>query len=230
MNLASARDVMRQSSWLSARPAAFCDELLGRSSLRTLKKGEFVYHLDDSPGMLFGVVTGAVIILVPNGSNGLQAGHLMREGHWFGEASAIHLVNRQVAIEAATDANLLTVPVSAVQGLIRDFPNAMNHFSALVLDSLLVAMRSGADLLLRDLRKRICSRLLTLSGLRLGENARPEPCDLPITQDQFAAMCGLSRNSVNRGLAELEKDGLCRSAYGRIHIPDLKAIEAQLGK
>ncbi|MNT94427.1 Bacterial regulatory protein, gntR family [compost metagenome] len=47
-----------------------------------------------------------------------------------------------------------------------------------------------------------------------------------IPQEQLAQMLGLSRQTVNHALRELEARGLLRLEYGGIELLDLPALEA----
>ncbi|MCX7347459.1 MAG: Crp/Fnr family transcriptional regulator [Alphaproteobacteria bacterium] len=207
---------------------SFTERFLALTSLRQLKKGEFAHHLGDGPGSFYGIVSGALIVLVPMVPQGVQHGHLSLPGHWFGVAAALTETNRHVALEAAIDTTLLTIPGQAVTALLADTPAFTRHILGLVLANQLIAIRTAADLLIQEPRDRLVARLLTLSGLKLGERASHSSCDLPLTQDQLAAMCCLSRNSVNRMLSELEHRGLVQQKYGMVHLSDRFELEATL--
>ena len=84
MDLEAAREVVSGMGWLSQQPAGFRNELLCRTVLKSYRKGEYVYHLGDSPGMMFGVVEGAVLIGVAHPTIGLYQAHLGRPGDWLG--------------------------------------------------------------------------------------------------------------------------------------------------
>jgi CRP-like cAMP-binding protein len=202
LDLATARETISKRGWLATRPEGFIQQFLSLTTLRLLKKSEFAHHLGDGHGSFYGIVEGGLLVLVPFASKGLQYGHLSRSGEWFGVAPALTMNDRQVTLEAATDTVLLTIQAAALQDLFARSPETSKHILALVLSNQLVTIRSGADLLIRNPRARLAARLLTLSGLRLNQTAEHKPCDLPLTQDQLAAMSCLSRNSVNRILSE----------------------------
>ena len=52
------------------------------------------------------------------------------------------------------------------------------------------AIQTATDFLIKDPQARVCARLLTLCGVRVGTDLPKEPVELPLTQDQFAMMCG----------------------------------------
>lgn len=228
MNLETARKVVSERGWLSYEPEEFRNELLGRAQLKTYEKGEYLYHLDDSPGMMFGLVEGAVLIGVAHPILGLYQAHLGRPGDWFGEAAALHGVRRRVAVEACVLTHILCVPLKGVREMLDERPVWQRNLSALLLWNQDNAIRSASDLLIRDPKARVLARLLTLCGARVGKQLPRGPIELPLTQDQFATMCGLSRKSVHQVLNELESAGLCENRYGGIVVRSLEALEKRL--
>ncbi len=228
MDLETAKTVVSRRGWLSLQPAAFRDELLRRTGLKSYVRGEYIYHLEDAPGMMFGIVEGAVLIGVPHPIVGLYQAHLGRPGDWFGEAAALHGVTRRVAVEARAPVQILYLPVKAVQEMLQEQPLWQRNLSTLLLWNLEIAIRTGIDLLIQDPRARVCARLLTLCGVRAGQELPKGPVELPLTQDQLATMCGLSRKSVHRALNSLESERLCENRYAEIVVSSPEALEKSL--
>jgi len=173
-------------------------------------------------------VEGAVLIGVPHPIIGLYQAHLGRPGDWFGEAAALYGVTRRVAVEARAPVKILYLSIQAVQELLLEQPLWQKNLSSLLLWNLESAIRTGVDLLIQDPKARVCARLLTLCGVRAGQNLPKGPVELPLTQDQLAMMCGLSRKSVHRALNSLESDGLCENRYAGIVVPNPASLEKSL--
>jgi CRP/FNR family transcriptional regulator, cyclic AMP receptor protein len=228
MDLETAKTVVSQRGWLSHQPRAFRDELLRRTALKSYGRGEYIYHLEDAPGMMFGIVEGAVLIGVPHPIVGLYLAHLGRPGDWFGEAAALHGVTRRVAVEARVPVQILCLAIKAVQEMLQEQPLWQRNLSSLLLWNLESAIRTGIDLLIQDPKARVCARLLTLCGVRVGQDPPKGAIELPLTQDQLAMMCGLSRKSVHRGLNSLESEGLCENRYAGIVVSSPEALERSL--
>ena len=53
---------------------------------------------------------------------------------------------------------------------------------------------------------------------------------LKLSQDELAAMLGVSRQSLNRELMALHADGFVSSAYARITLHDVAALSALAGR
>ena len=86
-------------------------------------------------------------------------------------------------------------------------------------------MLRNIDLLIQDPRLRMCSRLLTLAG-RLSQYLPPSPVTIPISQEELAMVCNLSRQSVHIFLTELAQKGICKLQYREIKILDVAALSA----
>jgi len=178
--------------------------------------------------MMFGVVEGAVLIGVAHPTIGLYQAHLGRPGDWYGEAAALHGVNRRVAVEAAVPVQILCLPSKAVQKMVEKQPLWIRNLSALLLWNQERAIRTATDFLIKDPQARVCARLLTLCGVGVGTDPPKGPVELPLTQDQFAMMCGLSRKSVHLALHRLESEGLCENCYGGIIVSRPEVLEKSL--
>lgn len=228
MDIETAKRVAAQRGWLSRQPEAFRDELLRRTVLKSYGRGEYIYHLEDAPGMMFGIVEGAVLIGVPHPIVGLYQAHLGRPGDWYGEAAALLGVTRRVAVEAVVPVQILCLSTTAVQEMLEEQPLWQRNFSALLLCNLESAIQTAIDLLIKDPKARVCARLLTLCGARFGQDLPKGPIELPLTQDQLAVMCGLSRKSAHFALNSLESDGVCENRYRWIVVPSPDALERSL--
>ncbi len=228
MDLQTAREAVSETGWLSQQPEEFRNELLCRTVLKSYAKGEYLYHLEDPPGMMFGVAEGAVLIGVPHPILGLYLAHLGRPGDWYGEAAALHGVSRRVAVEACVPVQILCLSIKAVQDMLEEQPLWQRNLSALLLWNLDRTIRSATDLLIKAPGARVRARLLTLCGIRVGKRPPKGPIELPVTQEQFAMMCGLSRKSVHVALNRLESERLCENRYGGIVVLSTAALEKSL--
>ena len=123
---------------------------------------------------------------------------------------------------------VLCLTHQAVQAMIEERPLWYRNFSTLMLWNLDSALQTAIDLLIKDPKARVCARLLTLCGQRAQQAAPKEAIELPLTQDQFAGMCGLSRKSVHVALNRLEAEGLCENRYGTIVVPNAEELKKSL--
>jgi len=123
---------------------------------------------------------------------------------------------------------ILCLSIEAIQQMLNGQPSWQKNLSTLLLWNAETALRTTIDLLIRNPQARVSARLLTLCGVRQGYEIPKGPVEPPLTQDQFAGMCGLSRKSVQRALSNLESEGLCENHYGRIVMSSAEALENSL--
>jgi CRP-like cAMP-binding protein len=225
--LGAAKAVLSETGWLATQETKFREQFLERAVLKNYAKGEFIYHFGDPAGMICGVVDGAVMIGVPHPIAGQYQVHLGLSGDWYGMAAVLFGMKQSVEVQAAMATQMMCVPEPAVNEMLLDLRNYRSLSTAMLWNHE-KAIRTTTDLLISNPTARVCARLLTLCGARFGKNPPEKPVELPITQDQLAMMCGLSRKSVNRVLIKLKVDKICEYRYGSLVVPNCERLETKL--
>jgi CRP-like cAMP-binding protein len=173
--------------------------------------------------MLCGIAEGSVMMACPHPVYGLLNVHLKSVGGWFGIAGLHFNVDRIFSAFARGPTRLVILHRAAylqIRDSDSEFENALDTLQ--LIDFHLI-LRSGLDLLVRDSRLRLISRLMTISEIELTAPASM-PIQLPLTHDELATMCNLSRKTVQAYLDELEKQGLCKVGYRSLEITDPSAL------
>ncbi len=57
-----ARQMARSIGWLSTQPSQFAETCLNRMVLRHYNPGDYLFHVDDEPGFMLFIVSGAVFV------------------------------------------------------------------------------------------------------------------------------------------------------------------------
>jgi len=208
--------------WLSEQPEPFRKELLQHCKLRSVARGNSIFHAGDSTMDLYGVAKGALMVEMPQADSGLLDVHLSTSGHWLGGFALVTGNDRLSTIRAVSDSHIFVLPRSAYKMMITSHPDYNSNFlKQLELEYRLI-LRSGLDLLIRNPRARMIARLLTLAGLN-GNSVKHRTIDLLVTQEQMATMSCLSRKSSHAYMKELQNAGICEVYYGGITIvrPDM---------
>lgn len=209
--------------WLATTPEHFRVTVLRNCDLITRRRGETFFNAGDRTGGIYGIAAGRIEIHLPAGIEGATLAHIAGVGHWFGEISAFGGVDRRVTIIAATEIKVLRLSQASMQRVVAQDPDAWMHFSGLLAMNLGLAM-SGVTALRYELPvQRIAATLCHLAG--------PDPgsaCRIAVSQSDLGAIAGLSRNTVNIALADLEKQAMVKRHYRQIEIIDRKALRAIL--
>ena len=208
--------VMEQHGWLSRRPAAFREEVVRRSRLRTFQHGESLYNAGDPPLGMVGVVTGQLQIRTPPAES---IGSIAHIGQWIGDATAFMREPRWVSLTAGSRLHVLHLPQAEFEAMIQDAENC-RHFAINTAEALAEAVTIVGNLIQPDSEIRVAQRLLTLMGVH-GTDRTP---GITIAQTDLATMCGLARQTLNKVLTGLESSGLIARSYRRIDILDPAAL------
>ena len=214
----AACEIVRKRGWLRDTPEPFRRAVLERCRLQQFAAGKPVYSIGDEPGGLYGVVTGALGVSVSPGELGPYIAHLAIPGAWFGEISAFTRQPRRVGLIATRDSELLHLPLSAVDEIVRQDPGAWRFFGFITISHLEVAMGGSDDLMIRDHLKRFVAVLLRLGNCRYASVRGGSPVEVDISHEEIANMANVARTTAGAILRKLAAEGHLALSYRRIDI------------
>lgn len=203
--------------------------IVNSMSTRRYRRGEVIFHQGDPGDALHIVSRGRVKIVLtsPEGDEAIIA--TVRPGDFFGELTLIDGAPRSATATAVERVETMV--------LARDRFRNLLETNAVLRDNLEVSLAAEVrrmnehveELHFLDLEGRIAAHLA-----RLVERERPGArgaVELPFeySQGDLAAMIGGARQSVNRVLRSLERDGLVRIDRERLFISDVAKLEARAG-
>lgn len=225
MNLRQAVEHNARTGWLAKQPSAFREAVATQCQLRTLKAGERLTSLDDPPGGIHGLASGALNIYLASGPFSPFLCYIAYPGWWTGEAAAATQTGRRIEQVARLDCTILFLPGSALKHLVADDPVTWQRLAQITVAHMDNALALASILAGSDKRLRVLGTLA-----RLAEQF--EPCEeiirVAVTQTDLAEMIGLTRNSIGPVLSALADDGIVRLRYGELEI-DRMRLEAALG-
>jgi CRP-like cAMP-binding protein len=201
----------------------FCD------AARTwfLRQGEVVYIEGEEGRQMFRLMSGSVRLSAAR-SDGRELLYLLFDpGACFGVSSCIDGERRPQTAVAAEDAQLQVIDQPAFDRLRRrhrEFDDALMRLLARhmrLLSGLL------ADAHLSDLTARVASRIhATAQGFGV-INADGTELSIRLPQSELALMVGAARQSVNKILQQLQKDGVISTGQGVITILSVDRLRAK---
>lgn len=184
-------------------------------TLRTVHAdpGETVLSPDDPAGVAYIVEAGEVeLSLRQHGHRTVVA--VQRAGGVFGDVPLLCGMSFPYVAVAKTDTTLLELRQDSLVELLQRRPAIALRWLSTLVRRLEYANRRIASLTAGDLRSRVVALLAEeLSG-------GVSTAAVELTQAQIAALLGATRQSVNRVLGGLAKEGLVRQSYGVIEILD----------
>ncbi len=200
-----------QSNWLSRIPRELAEALLAQGRTTKKKVGEGIYQFGDPPGDMFCIISGVVAIQTEDSETGVIIGHLLGRGCCFGENAILSGMPRQIgAVAKSGDCHLLSISIGALESIGAEFPQFWRALAGLCAMNANIAVQTARDLMIREPELR-CEAVLKRVSVWLEPNA-----PIPLSQEELAVMCALSRGSVSRALKALQDSGRVSVGYGKI--------------
>jgi CRP-like cAMP-binding protein len=196
--------------------------LLQHASAKSLPAHDSLFLRGSAPNQLFGVVSGRVRVAStsPAGREALIA--ILEPGRWCGEVSLLVGEERVYDATAMVPSQLAIVDAAVFHRLVKEHADVHMAFTRLVCRRLREALDWVDRLMLDPLPSRMAYRLLDL------HDSRGHGGPLELSQEDLAAMLGVSRQSVNRELKLWAAEGLVEARYGRIRLVDRARLVALL--
>ncbi|MFK7867761.1 MAG: Crp/Fnr family transcriptional regulator [Roseobacter sp.] len=198
--------------WMQGMPKEVRTAFDRALRVRALQAGQLLTELGEPAQSLIGVKAGAIALHTDDVESQDIVGHIMWPGDWYGVATILTDVPRVLGSSALTDASVYVLTRSAVERLAEEHPIFWRAAAVLASLNAMLATRIARDNLLRSPTEKCTATLDRLIG------RQSLPCDLPITQSQFAHICGLSRGAVAKVLSELERAGKTSRRYSAIRV------------
>jgi CRP-like cAMP-binding protein len=222
--------------WLTEVDPALAAALLKAGQPLSLRKGQALYNPEDSPGGMFGVVEGGMLMSTL-GRDGLPLpGHIARRCHWFGYGSVLDKQRRSMIMTANEPTVLLHIPLTELEILRAEYPGATRAFGKLATLGEALYLATVADLLIRDTDQRLAGVLLRVSGAEpppYYPGQRPtedeldrwsDPRGVSLTQGLLAELANASPHTVARFVDRITHAGLIEWRYGRVRILNVVSL------
>jgi CRP-like cAMP-binding protein len=218
LDKAEAIALVSGTGWLARQTPDFRRLFLERVSLRKFQAGTPIYRAGAPPSGMFGLVVGQWSLQVPPSDVMIS---VQGPGRWAGDAAALRRRPTMISIRAITDCRALHLSQPDFDQLVRD-PECCRTIAALTAEGLGEAVTVVSNLVQPNGELRVAQRLLTFIGL-YGDDRR---VFTDVSQADLAIMCGLSRQTLNKVLKSFQDAGIIATAYRRLEILDVKALQA----
>lgn len=219
MERVQAEAIVRARGWLTTVPPEFADRLLSRARLQRVEPGQPLWHVGDEPGSMCGVVAGGaqIHLPLPDGSESLVT--ILRAGTWFGAGPQVTRRPRTLSFRWHEPGWAFRLALSAVDALVQERPDMARPLASVHVQGTEVAARVLADMTIRDNARRVAAVLW-----RITDEGEASDRVFPLSQAELAVMAAVSRQVVNRTLAEFEAKGWLRAGYGKVAFTDRRAL------
>jgi CRP-like cAMP-binding protein len=214
-----ADKILAVTGWLSNQPYDFQRTLLSVGQIESLEAEQFVFHFDDAPGGIFGIVDGGIGALIPTMGSTFRLATILRPGVWFGHGPLLRGRRRTLSFRATEPSTLMRVDLAALNELRSAHPETTGYFASLSEQGTEVAIQVVHDLLIPDTGRRIAATLLRVAGVH-DNPAAGKLRKIRLSQTELAEMANTSRHSANRALGFFEQSGWIAVSYRHIQLLD----------
>lgn len=177
------------------------------SRRRRYEAGQALFRVGDVTESVFVICSGRVQAQVPSIDGREVVWHVAGPGEAPGYIDVTDLSPRSVDAVALTDAEVLVLSAALVREVLLAHPEALMQLAAGLAGIVRIMTDAAAGLVFLDLRAR-------LAKLLLARSASGDRVHLGVTQGALAAQLGVARQSLNRALGGLQRDGLIRVRNG----------------
>lgn len=176
-------------------------------------ENELVLDFDDDSGDVHFIVSGDVRVLVRTAAGKEMILGDFGAGNFFGEMAAIDGAKRSANVTALTNAEILIVPPAVFREIVLHAPSISERLLRLLTARIRELNVRLFERSVLDLRHRLYSELLRMSGPRKGHPGEAIISPPPFQHD-LAARIGCRREQVSRELGAMIEEGVAEKIRG----------------
>jgi CRP/FNR family transcriptional regulator len=221
----TAGSQLAQAALFRGSGAVAVSEIADRAFPARFAKGAMIFGQGEAARHCYVVTTGAVKIATCNEDGREVVLAVLGPGDVFGELALFDDTRRCADAIAVEDTALLSIPKHVVRGVCKRHP----AFALALLRTLSARLRDTnetvRDAVFFDITGRVARRLAGLAEAHGSPAPGGTRIDIAVSQAELANMVGASRESVNKAVTALTRQGLLsRSRDGRYVVADLTAL------
>lgn len=220
----SYRNILENGRWFKGLSEDLKSRLMTSAKVVRLCSGDMLFSRGDTRCGLYAVVEGAIRI-TGVGENGKEAILTFIEPpNWIGEIALFDSQLRTHDAIAEDRVTAIHTPQEALDKILADNPIYWRDFGLLIAHKLRLAFLWMEDMTLLPAAVRLARRLVFMAegyGELQGKSRRT----ISVPQEQLGLMLGISRQTTNQILKELETQGMIKVAYGVIELLDLEGLK-----
>jgi len=191
----------------------------GQIMLRPDQQLEKIFYLTEGRVSQYDITAGGMEVVV----------NVFKPGAFFPMSWAINNTPNSYFFEASTKVTAHAIPPEDALQFLRDNPDVTFDLLARVYRGADGLLRRMAHLMGGDAKSRLQFEILNAAN-RFGEPQKDGRLFVPLKESDLARHSGLTRETVNRHIQQLKKEGLVEVSHKGLILSDIAKIEARLGK
>lgn len=221
-------DTLASSTLLRDLPRESLLLLAGLARRRAYRAGQIICHEGDPGDSLYVLESGRVKVLSYAGSGRETIFSILGPGECFGELSLIDGEPRSATVETLETVQALVLRQDDFLRIVRASPPATDRLLAALTSKVRQLSHTVTDLAFLDLEGRLAKKLLELAEHHGATTDGAIQIELPINQEELAAMIGATRTTVNELLGRYESRGAIKRKGRRILILDATSLRRRI--
>ena len=222
--------IIQAGRWFRLLPAEMSAHMQLVAQPRLLSPGEWLFRRGDAPCSLYAVARGSLCI---SGTAALQENTrtalltLIEPPSWLGEIALFDDEPRTHDAYANTACALLHIPIAPLRQWLQDNPQHWYYMALLLTHKLRASLIALEEQTVLPAPQRVMCRLVQMAmGHEQWADRMRSHRELSVSQEQIARMLGLSRQTTNQILQELQQAGWLQLRRGKLEVLDLPALKA----
>lgn len=218
--------VLRRSQWFASFDAVMISHFVNTGEFQLIGRGQSLCRSGDKVVSLCVVIEGILDVSMTSASGKRHIVSCLEPGQLM---NLIPIMDDQKAIHDAyahDQTLVLLIPKQIFLETIDGQPSLARSMTQLLCRRSRLLYENVSDNALLPLRARCARMLLTLMTSYGLPRDGGVSISLKLSQDEFADMLGRTRQSVNRELKQLERDGMIEMTYSHFIIIDEQALNA----
>jgi len=222
-------ELLERVPFVAALGASDREALAAAAKRRRFKRDEVVFDKDDPGESLFMIDEGSVRIYLPSLQGADLTLAMLGPGDFFGDMALLDGRPRSASAAALQETEAVALDRADFIAVIRSRPEAAMAVLAAVARRLRETNEMAGDLAFLDVGGRLAKKLLELAAAHGVQRPEGIVLHLRLTQEELANMVGVTRESVNRNLALLRREGVISGQGRRFVIRDAEALRRCVG-
>jgi len=222
-------ELLERVPFVAVLGASEREALAAAAKRRRFRRDEAIFDKDDPGESLFIIDEGSIRIYLPSPQGADLTLAMLGPGDFFGDMALLDGRPRSASAAALEETEAVVLDRADFTAVIRSRPEAAMAVLAAVAGRLRETNEMAGDLAFLDVAGRLAKKLLELAAAHGVQRPGGILLDLRLTQEELANMVGVTRESVNRNLARLRREGVISGQGRRMVIRDAEALRRRVG-
>lgn len=221
--------IVQAGRWFRGLPPELAEHMQQMAQPRMLSPGEWLFRRGDAPCGLYAVARGSLSI---SGTAALQENTrtalltLVEAPTWLGEIALFDGEPRTHDASANTACALLQIPIAPLREWLDAHPQHWQPMALLLTHKLRASLIALEEQTVLPAPQRVMCRLVQMAmGHEQWADRNRTHRELAVSQEQLARMLGLSRQTTNQILQELQQVGWLQLRRGKLEVLDLPSLK-----